>query len=63
MNTIAYLLNLLLTKALKRKASHEVWFILKTSIKNLKVFGCTYFSLVLKAKKDKLDQKTKECIS
>lgn len=56
-NTAVFLLNRLPTKALERSTPFEVWYGVKPSAKNLKVFGCLCYTHVPEVKRDKLDKK------
>lgn len=56
-NTAVFLLNRLPTKALERSTPFEVWYGVKPSVKNLKVFGCLCYTHVPEVKRDKLDKK------
>ncbi|RDY12100.1 putative mitochondrial protein, partial [Mucuna pruriens] len=53
-STSVYLLNMLPTKALKGKTPFEAWYERKSSMENVKVFGCLCYALIPKVKKGKL---------
>ena len=57
-NISMYLLNRLLTKALKDKTPFEVTFGFKPIVEHPKIFGCLQYSYILKVKRDKLDRKS-----
>jgi len=44
------------------KSSYEVWHSYKTSLQNLKIFGCLCFTYVPQVKRDKLDRKVEASI-
>lgn len=56
-NTIVYLLNLLLTKALKYKIPYEGWHGLKPLVDHLKVFKSLYYIYVSNGRRNKLDKR------
>ena len=56
-NTVVFLLNRLPTRVLQKKTPFEAWFGYKPDLKNLRTFGCLYFSYVPQVKRDKLDKK------
>ena len=56
-NTAIFLLNRLLTKALKKKTLFEAWYDYKSELLNLKIFGCLCFSYIPQVKREKLDKK------
>ncbi|RVX14987.1 Retrovirus-related Pol polyprotein from transposon TNT 1-94 [Vitis vinifera] len=56
-NTAVFLLNRLPTRVLQKKTPFEAWFGYKPDLKNLRTFGCLYFSYVPQVKRDKLDKK------
>ena len=60
--TTCYLVNRSPTSALIDKTPQEVWIGKKTSIKNLKVFGCDADVHVPKEKRRKLDNKAETCV-
>jgi len=57
-NTLVYLLNRMLTKALQKKTSFEAWFGYKPDLQHLKIFGCICFTYIPQVKRDKLDKKS-----
>ena len=60
--TTTYLQNILPTKAMHLKTSHEVWNERKPSVGHLTVFGCiTYAHIPAKTRK-KLDDKVVRCV-
>lgn len=58
-NTVVFLLNRLLTKAVNGKTPFEAWYSSKPNIQNFKIFGCLCFTHVSQIKRDKLDKKAK----
>jgi hypothetical protein len=48
--------------ALKNKTSYEMWYGHIPSVRHLRVFGSTCFSLIPKEKRTKLDARSQKCI-
>nr|GEW43769.1 retrovirus-related Pol polyprotein from transposon TNT 1-94 [Tanacetum cinerariifolium] len=61
-NTAAYLINRSPCVPLDFKLPEEMWQGKEVSLKHLKVFGCSAYSLLKDGDRDKLDSKTKKCI-
>ena len=61
-NTFVYLLNRLPTKSLKNKTPYEAWYIVKSSVNHLKIFGSTCYYHVPEPKRSKLDNKAQKGI-
>jgi hypothetical protein len=60
-NTAAYLINRSPCVPLDFKLPEEMWQGKEVSLKHLKVFGCSAYSLLKDGDRDKLDSKTKKC--
>ena len=60
--TACYLINRSPSSTLDDKTPQEVWIGKKTSLTNLKVFGCDAYVHVPKENKSKLDKKDEKCI-
>ena len=57
-----YLLNISPTNVVNGKTHYEVWYDCKSSVSNLKIFGCIAYAHVSKKKREKLDNKSKKYI-
>ena len=57
-----YLINRSPTHALNNKTPYEMWHGHIPSVKHLKVFGSTYYSLILKEQRNKLRARSRKCI-
>lgn len=62
-NTVAFSLNRLPTREVEGKTPFEAWYGVKPVLKNLKIFGCLWFSYVPQVKRDKLDKRANSGIS
>ena len=61
--TTVYLKNRSPTKAVEKMTPYEAWFGKKPSLGHLKTFGCTAYAYIPKAKRYKLDWKSKKCVA
>nr|GEW14602.1 retrovirus-related Pol polyprotein from transposon TNT 1-94 [Tanacetum cinerariifolium] len=61
-HTLPYLINRSPCVPLDFKLPEELWQGKEVSLKHLKVFGCSAYSLLKDGDRDKLDSKTKKCI-
>ena len=60
-DTTTYLKNQFLTKHFKSKTSHEILHDVKSNLSHFKIISCSYWTLILKKKHDKLNFKFKKC--
>jgi hypothetical protein len=60
--TAVYILNICLTKSVKKRVPQEAWTRLKHNVAHLKVFGCVAYTHGIDEIRRKLDNKAQKCI-